>query len=91
MKRGVEVADLPRLGAGIRLLRLLDERAHGGLRAVDEVEERAGPRPVGRDRRLREPAAVHVPVEVVLHAHGRVERIDVEPAGSAPTAGSTDA
>ena len=69
----VEVAELALLGAGLGILRLLDDVAHGLLGLFGQHVERAVPRLVGGDLGARDPLAVDVPEQVVLQADVRVE------------------
>jgi hypothetical protein len=63
----------------VRLFReVLDDGPQVGLGRVRELLERAVGGPVRRNLRLREPAAVDVPEQVVLHTHGGVAERSVE-------------
>jgi hypothetical protein len=77
----VQVADLLLERARLSGLRLLDDLAHGLLGLFGENHERAVARLVGRNRRAGNPAAVHVPVEVVVGANVGVEFCAVDAAG----------
>ena len=76
----VEVADLLAVRAGGRLRpRLgLDDGSHGLLAAIAEDAERAVTGPIGGDRRVVDPPAVHVAKEVVLGTDRQVHARDVD-------------
>jgi hypothetical protein len=69
----VEVADLARLGAGLRRPGLLDDLAHGLLGLLGEHVEGAVAGLVVGDRRAVDPLPVDVAEQVVLRADPRVQ------------------
>ena len=77
----VQVPDLP-LDAGSLCAacgRLLDNLLHGELRSVAQRRKRALQRPVVRNDRALEPAAVHVLVQVILRADAGVDGGQIDP------------
>src|SRR5690606_34709754 len=78
---GEEVADLAGEGAGLGILRFLDDRAHVLLGLLGEQVEGAPARLVGGDLGGLEPRAVDVAVEVVLGTDGSGELGDGETGG----------
>ena len=80
-ERGVEVADLPLVGAGrgVRRGGLLEDGVHVLLRLVAQLVERAVGGPVRRDRGVGQPATVHVAEQVVLRADVAGQLVGVDP------------
>jgi hypothetical protein len=74
----VEVADLARLGARLRVLGLLDDRPDVLLGLLGDQVERAPPRLVFRDLGAFDPRAVDVSEQVVLRADLGTELVESE-------------
>ena len=76
-----ERRDLSRIGVAGLGGGLLDEVAQPSLGLVDQGVEGAGARPVGGDRRGRQPAPVGMAVQVVLRPDRRVDRRRIDARG----------